>query len=459
MTVTPGSDVTKPQATKTYNVEADRELRFEVDKDTVLTVTLKSGLAEMYGIELPENTDMNFTGTKGAIFTWHGCTLETKGGASVAYVGDGSAMTTYMNVHAQLEHLRKGAQLEASTSSAPRVLVVGPRDSGKATICNILSAYAVRQGRRPVFVDLDPGFGRLAMPGTLLASVLDSTVMSAEGGYSLASPLVYWYGHPKANENQDLFKHLTTKLAESVEKRLENFEQNAYSGAIIKFYGWVEVNNLEMLKHCMAAFGVNVVLVVENESLYSALSSNLPELQRSGRPRDITIVKVPKSGGVVQRSAADAQDERRALINSYFYGSKNVEWEGSGPTLSPTLITVRFDDICICRCGGEELHDGLLPVGQAALLGSLRMTRVQPTKSMSNSILAVYYPPTSSSDDIGKGNELSMELGMELLEESVACFVFVSQVDVERRWMTLLCPCLKELPSKYLLTGSIKWIE
>ncbi len=40
MTVTPGSDVTKPQATKTYNVEADRELRFEVDKDTVLTVTV-----------------------------------------------------------------------------------------------------------------------------------------------------------------------------------------------------------------------------------------------------------------------------------------------------------------------------------------------------------------------------------------------------------------------------------
>ncbi len=50
-----------------------------------------------------------------------------------------------------------------------------------------------------------------------------------------------------------------------------------------------------MLKHCMAAFGVNVVLVVENESLHSALSSNLPELQRSGRPRDITIVKVCKS--------------------------------------------------------------------------------------------------------------------------------------------------------------------
>ncbi len=132
----------------------------------------------------------------------------------------------------------------------------------------------MRQGRQPVFVDLDPGFGRLALPGrcnftyccsrvcfclssynyfysvnrtnncssfsdpnllvpsvlllytiakkcvlltiialgTLLATVLDSTVMSAEGGFSLASPLVYWYGHTNVNENEDLFKHLTTKL-------------------------------------------------------------------------------------------------------------------------------------------------------------------------------------------------------------------------------------------------------
>ncbi len=43
MAMTPGSDATKPQATKTYNVEADRELRFEVDKEKVLTVTVSVG--------------------------------------------------------------------------------------------------------------------------------------------------------------------------------------------------------------------------------------------------------------------------------------------------------------------------------------------------------------------------------------------------------------------------------
>lgn len=37
----------------------------------------------------------------------------------------------------------------------PRVLVVGPADSGKSSLCAILTAYAVRVGRAPVFVDLD----------------------------------------------------------------------------------------------------------------------------------------------------------------------------------------------------------------------------------------------------------------------------------------------------------------
>lgn len=36
----------------------------------------------------------------------------------------------------------------------PSVLVVGPTDVGKSTLCRILINYAVRLGHRPVFVDL-----------------------------------------------------------------------------------------------------------------------------------------------------------------------------------------------------------------------------------------------------------------------------------------------------------------
>ena len=40
-------------------------------------------------------------------------------------------------------------------------MVVGPTDVGKSTLCHLLLNYAVRMGRRPVYVDLDIGQVRI----------------------------------------------------------------------------------------------------------------------------------------------------------------------------------------------------------------------------------------------------------------------------------------------------------
>ena len=36
-------------------------------------------------------------------------------------------------------------------------LQVGPTDVGKSTVCRLLLNYAVRLGRKPIYVDLDVG--------------------------------------------------------------------------------------------------------------------------------------------------------------------------------------------------------------------------------------------------------------------------------------------------------------
>lgn len=43
---------------------------------------------------------------------------------------------------------------EERESKGPIVLIVGPTDVGKSTLCRILINYAVRLGHRPIFVDL-----------------------------------------------------------------------------------------------------------------------------------------------------------------------------------------------------------------------------------------------------------------------------------------------------------------
>ena len=38
-----------------------------------------------------------------------------------------------------------------------KVMICGPADVGKSTLCRLLLNFAVRMGRRPVYVDLDLG--------------------------------------------------------------------------------------------------------------------------------------------------------------------------------------------------------------------------------------------------------------------------------------------------------------
>ena len=72
-------------------------------------------------------------------------------------------MVQYLNVHSALEDMRVKA-LESGVTG-PRVMVVGPQDVGKSTLCRIFANYAVRQGRRPIYVDLDVGQCSIAVPG------------------------------------------------------------------------------------------------------------------------------------------------------------------------------------------------------------------------------------------------------------------------------------------------------
>ena len=74
----------------------------------------------------------------------------------------------YLNCHCCLEQLRQNA--EQNDAKGPITMIVGPPDVGKSTLSKILLNYSVRMGglsRRPIFVDLDVGQGRISIPGTI----------------------------------------------------------------------------------------------------------------------------------------------------------------------------------------------------------------------------------------------------------------------------------------------------
>ena len=66
-----------------------------------------------------------------------------------------------------------------------------------------------------------------------------------------------------------------------------------------------------------------------------------------------------------------------------------------------------------------------------------------PSMSLLNAVLAVSH---------GKSNA-------DLLSSNVAGFVYVTEVDMQKKQFTYVSPSAGELPSRNLLMGSLKWIE
>ena len=144
-------------------------------------------------------------------------------------------MTAYTNLHFALEKQR-GMASESPTVQGPRVMIIGPENAGKTSLVKILTAYAVRQGRKPAVVNLDPKEGVLSLPGTLSATSF-STIMDVEEGFGSSPtsgpspvpvklPLVYYYGLETPEGNTKLYKALVSRMAVAVSSRLSEDDES-----------------------------------------------------------------------------------------------------------------------------------------------------------------------------------------------------------------------------------------
>ncbi len=168
------------EAGERFDLEEDEELRVSCESNSSFEVQLIKGFAEIHGSEMVRDKKYKFTRNV-SIYTFNGCSLQVYGVSNdkVTKTKETPAMM-YLNVHASLEQFRKNADEssangapEESWKKGPNVLVVGPTDVGKTTLCKTLLNYAVRMGRRPVYVDLDVGQGSISVPGTMGALVVE----------------------------------------------------------------------------------------------------------------------------------------------------------------------------------------------------------------------------------------------------------------------------------------------
>jgi polyribonucleotide 5'-hydroxyl-kinase len=266
LTSAPPQPLQAPQSTitRTQDLASNTEYRFEVSFSGTLTIRLLSGTAEFFGTELAPSSSYTFQGTKGAIYTWHGCRLEIVGVAESEYTAEETQMTSYANAHFALETMRE--QSSHTGNIGPRVLVVGPENAGKTSVVKILTSYAVKLQRQPVVVNLDPRQGMLSVPGSFSAAAF-SSIVDIEDGWGdspisgpspvpVKMPLVYHYGLANPEEGK-LFRPLVTRMALAVTSRLEEDKASRQAGCIIDSPGAIaqgKAGVYENIEHIISEF-------------------------------------------------------------------------------------------------------------------------------------------------------------------------------------------------------------
>ncbi|CAI6363966.1 unnamed protein product [Macrosiphum euphorbiae] len=414
-----------------FRLKPDHELRFEVEnKNETVVLELKTGLAEIFGTELVKSKPYKFYfGAKIAVFTWQGCSLRLLGKKGISYISKETPMMSYLNCHASLEQLR--TKSEEEKVRGPITMVVGPTDVGKSTLCRILLNYSTRMndlGRRPIYVDLSPGQGQISVPGTIGAVMVERPA-EVDASFSQAAPLVYHFGHTKIGINSTLYNILISHMAEVIHQQMDENPRINYPGLIINTFGWIKGKGYQHLTHIALAFEVDVILVLDEERLYNKLVRDMPGF--------VKVVLLPKRRGVVQRRNKFKLEGREARIREFFYGSpRNV--------LHPHTCLVRFSDIKVYRILAPPIPNALMSLDTQKTDFKPKLEGVTPGLNMMHHVLALSFSTTVEED---------------VVRNSVAGFVCVTNVDTSQQMLTLLSPQPKPLPETIYHMSDVQFID
>ena len=235
------------------------------------------------------------------------------------------------------------------------------------------------------------------------------------------------------------------ELADSVPSFAAQNAKARTAGCVIDTFGWVDGAAPDVLLDVIRALAVDVVLVIDDERLFHALSSQVAEAGAAAGSCSTQVVALAKSPGAVPRSKAFRLVEQSRHIRRYFYGLPHLDF-------SVHSVDVSLEAVGVYKIGAPAVPQSCLPIGTEAIVDpGTRLVRIVPSVELLHRLLSVssYVPPPDA--DVHALETHSAAVG----EANVLGFVCVLAVDMERGTMTVMAPAPAPLPGRVLLMGTV----
>ena len=377
-------------------------------------------------------------------------------------------MIIYANTHFLLNQFREERMKNGEIG--PRVVICGSSFSGKKTLCKILINYATKTGWKPIFVDLDINSNDIAINGSIGAAVLEERYPeNSEEFFEIKNKILFWHGYYYYSQKkfyEEQIKVLNGMVNEKLEvlraKYMEKFkdsnfqndiykdlffanERNTFaSGSIIKTPTYTEELGFNTYKIIIESSEADVILVLDHDGLFKKLTKEFP-LKK--------IIKLNKSGGVVQIDEKNKAKQREIKLSHYFIGNMNQ--------VKSKIKIIPYHQTKIYAITKSPAAQDALPAGTTKEdIDKLRTKLIDPSEeNITKKVFGVLHLKS-----LGENEETDPEKFMlKLIKSSLACIAYVQDINPLKKEMTVLFPFLEnethDTINNYWLYSDIIWVR
>lgn len=463
------------------------EWRFEVPFKMVTTVTILSGVGEIFGTELPNDVPLRFTGCKYAIYAPlnSGCKVQLQTSLNRdnmntsnesedvhEYVTSETLVPQLSNLNFALEVYRSQAAADKDKAlKGPKVLILGNGLSGKTAAAKTLVAYASKMDRVPLLVNLDPKEGVFSLPGLLTATAirdfLDIESVNGWGGSPTTGatphlpkqPLVKSFGFVNINDNVELFKYQASQLGKAALSRVAKDDDIRVGGLVIDTPA-LGMKDFPVIECLVTEFEIDLIVVTGNDKLVVDLSRKFePKIKEN----KLSVVKIGRCNAVSEVDDAFVRKCQEDTIKEYFNGNFRTR-------LSPLKFDVDMNSYAIykvARLLDYTSQMAFLPSGDSytadvegedaaekekeETLEKYFVKLDDPNSSnLENSIVAITQIPSAPNAKIS---------ARDLLNSSILGYAHISKVDDTKKKMSMLFPSANNIPRNVLIATDIGYME